>query len=76
MDYAAIYIGTLRRRLKRLLPSRWLAPLPPTPPGLRASQISRAGMELEAEAPASSWVAWEVSGRRTRMSPRERGRRA
>ncbi len=76
MDYVAIYIGTLRRRLKPLLPAQWLAPLPPTPPGLRASQISRAGMELEAEAPASSWVAWEVSGRRMRPSRQERARRA
>lgn len=66
MDYAAIYIGELRRRLRPILPAKWLAPLPPTPPGLRPGQRSRAGMELEADAPASSWVAWEISGRQSR----------
>jgi hypothetical protein len=60
------FIGALRRRLRRVLPHDWLAPNPVPGSGTRARKPTRARMELDAEAPATSWVAWEISrgGRR------------
>ena len=55
------FIGGLRRRLRPVLPRKWLAPDPLSSSGLRARRPARARMELDAEKPASSWVAWEVS---------------
>lgn len=55
------FIGRLRQRLRFVLPRKWLAPDPLSSSGLRARRPARARMELDAENPASSWVAWEVS---------------
>ncbi|MEJ2516279.1 MAG: hypothetical protein P8080_10140 [Gammaproteobacteria bacterium] len=75
MEHAALYIGRLRRWTRPFVPRGWLAARRPLPPGVRPGQISRARMDLNAAEPASSWVAWEVSGRRARLSQRERSRR-
>jgi hypothetical protein len=57
------YIGAWRRRLRFLLPRKWLEFDLRSGPALRARKPARARMELDADAPASSWVAWEVSRR-------------
>jgi len=57
------FIGALRRRLRRLVPRSWLVSDPGPNPGIRARRPSRARMELDSAAPATSWVAWEISRR-------------
>ena len=68
MHEAGGFLGELRRRLRPLLPAKWLTPSPLAAYGLRAIRPAVARIELDEEAPASSWVAWEVSrrGRRPR----------
>jgi hypothetical protein len=56
-------IGALRRRMRFLVPRRWLASYPKPSLGLRARRPSRARFELDAASPATSWVAWEISRR-------------
>ncbi len=75
MDHATLYIARLRRWARPFLPRGWLIARRPLPPGIRPGQITRARMELDRDKPASSWVAWEVSGRQVRLSQRERMRR-
>lgn len=57
------FIGALRRRLRHVLPRSWLTPRPMSSSGFRSQRAARARMELDPEAPASSWVAWEISRR-------------
>lgn len=57
------FIAALRRRLRYLLPRRWLTPQPMSGSGLPPQRAARARMELDSGTPASSWVAWEVSRR-------------
>lgn len=61
MHAAGSFIGEFRRRLRPFLPRTWFAPCPMAPHGFRARQPAMARIELDPEAPASSWVAWEVS---------------
>lgn len=63
MHETAPYIGALRRRLRALLPRKWLVSGSRSGAALRARRPARARMELDADAPASSWVAWEISRR-------------
>lgn len=63
MHETATFIGALRRRLRFWLPRKWLAFDPRSGPAQRAGRPARARMELDAGAPASSWVAWEISRR-------------
>lgn len=63
MHETAAFIRALRRRIGWLLPRRWRQPHPLSSSGLRARRPARARMELDAESPAASWVAWEVSRR-------------
>jgi hypothetical protein len=57
------FIGALRRRMRFLVPRKWLASHPKPRLGLRARRPSRARFELDAASPATSWVAWEISRR-------------
>lgn len=57
------YIGALRRKLRFLLPRKWFATGSRGGATRRARRPARARVELDADAPASSWVAWEVSRR-------------
>lgn len=57
------FIGGVRRRLRRLVPRRWLAPDPIPSTGLKARRPAKARMELDPASPATSWVAWEISRR-------------
>jgi hypothetical protein len=68
MNEAAEYIGRLRRWLRPLLPRIWFTPCPQSSGGMRARRPSIATMELDPEAPASGWVAWEVSRPGSRRS--------
>lgn len=63
MHETAPYIGALRRRLRVLLPRKWFASGSRSGGAMRARRPARARMELDSDAPASSWVAWEVSRR-------------
>jgi hypothetical protein len=63
MHEAASFIGGLRRVLRPLLPKAWFEPCPLSRSGLRQRRPTLARMELDPEAPASSWAAWEVSRR-------------
>ena len=57
------FIGTLRRRLRYVLPRSWLDPQPMSGSGLRPQRPARARMELDPGAPAGSWAVWEISRR-------------
>lgn len=63
MHETASYIAALRRRLGFWLPRKWLAFDARSGRAQRARRPARARMELDADAPASSWVAWEISRR-------------
>lgn len=63
MHEVGVFIGALRRRLRHVLPRSWLVPPPMSGSGLRPQRAARARMELDPGAPASSWVAWEISRR-------------
>jgi len=55
------FIGRWRRRLRAILPARWLAIDPPSGPRQRRRRMTRARIELDPQSPAESWAAWEVS---------------
>lgn len=61
MHEVAPYIAGLRRRLRALLPRKWLEVHPVSSAVFRARRPAQARMELDAESPATSWVAWEIS---------------
>jgi len=61
MHEIAPRIGKWRRRLRFLVPRKWLAPAAVPGAGIRGRRPSPARMELDPESPAKSWAAWEVS---------------
>lgn len=63
MHETAPYIGALRRRLRLLLPEKWFTSGARAGAAMRGRRLARARFELDPDAPASSWVAWEVSRR-------------
>jgi len=65
MHETAPFVSALRRKLRFLVPRKWLVLDSWPGPGSarRARRPTRARIELDAGSPASSWVAWEVSRR-------------
>lgn len=63
MHEAAPWIGALRRRLRLLLPGKWFVSGARAGVAMRGRRPARVRTELDPDAPASSWVAWEVSRR-------------
>lgn len=66
MHYAVLKLQTLRDRCRVVLPERWVVSPRSHVDGLYPRRASSAEMELSTQAPASSWVAWEVSARQPR----------
>ncbi len=66
MNYAVLKLQSIRDRCRRFLPERWVVSPRSHTEGLYPRRASGADMEIKADAPASSWVAWEVSARQRR----------
>lgn len=63
MHYAVLKLQAIRDRCRRFLPDRWVLSPRSHTEGLYPRRASGAEMEIKPGAPASSWVAWEVSAR-------------
>jgi hypothetical protein len=68
---AATIIARLRRSLSPILPRAWLRPAPEGTLGPGPRRRSSAVIEIDPDAPASSWVVWEISP--PRRARRQRG---
>lgn len=76
MHYAVLKLQALRDRCRRFLPEKWVASPRSHTEGLYPRRMSSAEMELSRQAPASSWVAWEVTPRRRGSAVRGSRRRS